>query len=138
MNRTLSMLTTSAEEPERTSWLGRLIEASSPEDVAALIESLAQERVGCTRARVVWLGPKAIHSVAADTTTETIDRALAEEALHGAEGVTASDGRHYALPLLSKERVALVMVLAPDTSGRQLLASLSPYLQLGVRQLYHA
>jgi diguanylate cyclase (GGDEF)-like protein len=137
MSRTLPLQARSAQQPEHAAWLGRLIEATTPEEVGALIEALAHEQPGCARAQVLWLNPYGSHQPA--TAPDAAQLELARDALKVGEGIHAPDGRQYALPLLSHEQVVLVLNLHHDaTTARGLLAKMSPYLQLGVRQLYHA
>jgi diguanylate cyclase (GGDEF)-like protein len=137
MSRTLPLQARSVQQPEHAAWLGRLIEATTPEEVGALIEALAHEQPGCARAQVLWLNPYGSHQPA--TAPDAAQLELARDALKGGEGIHAPDGRHYALPLLSHEQVVLVLSLNNnDATARGLLAKMSPYLQLGVRQLYHA
>jgi diguanylate cyclase (GGDEF)-like protein len=139
MSRTLPIHTRPTQPPEHTAWLGRLIEATAPEEVGALIEALAEEQPGCARAQVLWLNPygsqlRATGSAAPDAA----QLELARDALKAGEGIHAADGRQYALPLLSHEQVVLLLHLSGEATARTLLAKMIPYLQLGVRQLYHA
>ena len=138
MSRTLPIPARPANEPEHTAWLGRLIEATTPEEVGLLIEALAKEQPGCGQAKVLWLNANSHHHHAADPTPpDPALRELALIALKAADGI-AQDGRYYALPLLAQEQVVLVLTLSVDGAGKTLLANMSPYLQLAVRQLYHA
>jgi diguanylate cyclase (GGDEF)-like protein len=139
MSRTLPIQARPASEPEQTAWLGRLIEATTPEEVGVLIEALAKEQPGCIRAQVLWLNPYGSHHHATSPTPpDDAQVELGREALRAGEGTHAADGRQFALPLLSLEQVVLLLGLNGEVAARNLLASMSPYLPLGVRQLYHA
>ena len=138
MSRTLPIQARTIEEPDHAAWLGRLIEATTPQEVGALIETLARKQAGCARAQVLWLNPYG-HQHATDTPLpDSHVMELARNALKAGEGLLSADGKHYALTLLSQEQVVLVLSLGGDIAAKTLLASTSPYLQLGVRQLYHA
>ena len=138
MSRTLPVQARPLREPEQTAWLGRLIEAATPEEVGALIETLVRTQPGCTQAKVLWLDASAGHRQASER-IDGAQLALAQSALTAANGTQSTpDGKHYALPLLSEEHVVLLLTLASDGSAKNLLANLEPYLQLGVRQLHHA
>jgi diguanylate cyclase (GGDEF)-like protein len=138
MSLTLPIQARSHEEPEHTAWLGRLIEATTPEEVGTLIEALARKQSGCSQAQVLWLNPYGHHHVTGAPLPDPGIMELARRTLKAGEGVLAEDGRHYALTLLSQEQVVLVFGLSGDVATKTLLAGMSPYLQLGVRQLYHA
>ena len=141
MSRTLPIQTRSIEEPEHAAWLGRLIEATTPGEVGSLIEALARRQHGCPRAQVLWLNPYGngnYPQASGNSLPDTDVVELARGALKAGEGIHSPDGRHYALTLLSQEQVVLVLSLSGEVVAKTLLATMSPYLQLGVRQLYHA
>lgn len=138
MSRTLPISALSANKPAATAWLSRLIEATTPEEVGALIEALVEQQPACARAQVLWLNPYGSHRHASSPERpDSADRELARAALKAADG-PVQDGLHYALPLLQQEQVVLVLTLNGECNASSLLAKTSPFLQLGVRQLYHA
>jgi diguanylate cyclase (GGDEF)-like protein len=139
MSRTLPIQARTVSEPEHAAWLGRLIEATTPEEVGTLIEALAKEQAGCARAQVLWLNPYGSHHHA--TSSQPLDSAeeeLAKDALRAGEGLHSADARQFALPLLRQEQVVLLLGLNGDVTARNVLANMNAYLRLGVRQLYHA
>jgi diguanylate cyclase (GGDEF)-like protein len=139
MSRTLPIQARPASAPQQTAWLGRLIEATTPEEVGVLVEALAKEQAGCTQAQVLWLNPYGSHHHATSSTPPNdAQLALAREALRAGEGAHSADGRQFALPLLSLEQVVLLLSLNGEVPARNVLANMNPYLPLGVRQLYHA
>jgi diguanylate cyclase (GGDEF)-like protein len=139
MSRTLSTAAGAAHESEYTAWLGRLIEASTPEDVGSLIEQLVGAQRGCERAEVLWLNPaKGRYQATGRGAPDQAELALAQAALAAPHAQSSSDGTRYALTLLREEQVVLVLALAPEKSAKAVLANVGPYLQLGVRQLHHA
>jgi len=138
MSRTLPIQARPASEPEHTAWLGRLIEATTPEEVGALIEALAREEAGCARAQVLWLNPYGSHQHATGSRPAHIEEELARDALRTGEGLHAPDGRQFALPLLIQEQVVLLLELNGEATARNMLANIGPCLRLGIRQLYHA
>ena len=140
MSRTLPIQARPASKPELTAWLGRLIEAATPEEVGALIETLVQAQQGCAKAKVLWLNsPGEQHRSAQQPSLDSTQLALAQAALASANGMQSTpDGKHCALALLGEEQVVLLLALTADGSAKTLLADANPYLQLGVRQLHHA
>ncbi len=139
MSRTLPIPTRRAGEPELTAWLGRLIEAATPEEVGALIETLVQSQRGCAKAKVLWLNSPDEQHRPAQQQPDPTQLTLVQAALASANGMQSTpDGKQCALTLLGEEQVVLLLTLAADGSAKTLLADASPYLQLGVRQLHHA
>lgn len=135
MSRILPIPAKSAQEPEHAAWLGCLIEASTPGEVCALIESLLRAHPHCLDAVVLRLAsPDSL-----PPSLSPQERLLVEAAGRAADGIQASaDGRQHALCLLSEERVALLLSTPNEESAKNLLAREGYYLQLGVRQLHHA
>jgi diguanylate cyclase (GGDEF)-like protein len=119
-----------------TEWLGRLIEATTPEEVNALIEILVEAQRGCTRAQICWLNPRIRINRAPDDPALV---SLAKASLLAAEGKLVSpDGQKLAVPLLAHERVVLIISAASESVARAILTNLDAYLQLAARQLSHA
>ncbi|RDS86315.1 bifunctional diguanylate cyclase/phosphodiesterase [Dyella psychrodurans] len=138
MSRTLPFPAGTKHESEYTAWLGRLIEASSPEDVGLLIEELVRTQRDCDRAEVLWLDPSK-GRCQAKAGRDPAELSLAQSALAAPNGAQSSpDGRQYALALLREEQVVLILSVAAEKGAKTVLASVGPYLQLGVRQLHHA
>ncbi|GGA01243.1 bifunctional diguanylate cyclase/phosphodiesterase [Dyella caseinilytica] len=138
MSRTLPIQARPVEEPDHAAWLSRLIEATTPEEVGALIEALAMKQPGCARAQVLWLNPYGHHHATDTPLPDGGVVELARNTLKAGEGLLSPDGKHYALTLLSQEQVVVLLGLTGDVAAKTLLGGMSPYLQLGVRQLYHA
>ncbi|WP_233842441.1 EAL domain-containing protein [Dyella sp. 2HG41-7] len=134
MSRTLPVPAKSLQEPENTAWLGCLIEAETPGEVCTLLETLLEAQPYCINAKAVML-----NHVQDDAQPLTADElSLAQTALQAADGNPVTvDGRRYAVPLLAGQQVVLLLSLTVDSAIKSLLANVSPYLQLGVRQLHH-
>ncbi|GLQ89987.1 bifunctional diguanylate cyclase/phosphodiesterase [Dyella flagellata] len=133
MSLSLPVPVLASKEPENTVWLGCLIEAETPGEVCALIETLLHAQPHCLRAKVLMPGQAEPAGSADAQETE-----LARDALQAADGVSLSaDGRHHALVLLPAQRVVLLLSMTIEGSAKALLAKLGSYLQLGVRQLHH-
>jgi hypothetical protein len=117
-------------------WLGRLIEAATPEEVSALIEILVESQHGSAQADVYWLHPRSRPDRFPD------DPAIAsfcKAALAAPDGRRASsDGHQLALSLSVNEQMVLVVESTDETSARTILASVDAYMQLATRQLGHA
>jgi len=126
------------KEPKNTAWLGCLIEAETPAQVAALIETLLQSQQHCHQARVLMLGRTQDPRFAGMQPVDAEELALAQEALQaGDEARLSADGRRCALLLLEEDQVVLLLSTAIEGAAKAVLIRLSPYLQLGARQLHH-
>lgn len=138
MSLSLPIHITTAQEPENTAWLGCLIEAETPGEVCSLIETLLQAQPHCLKARLLMLAHWQEQRLAQADPPDAEELALARDALKADDGVRiSSDGRRYALSLLSAHHVVLLLTMTIEGSAKALLARVSPYLQLGARQLRH-
>lgn len=134
MSRTLPVPAKSLQEPENTAWLGCLIEAETPGEVCSLLETLVQAQPFCLKAMVVMLN----YAQDGAQSLRPEDLSLAQAALKAVDGNPVSvDGKRYAVPLLAGQQVVLLLTVTVDGAIKNLLAGVSPYLQLGVRQLHH-
>lgn len=128
----------SQSSPE-LAWVGRLIDATTPDEVGSIIVELAQAQPGCSKAGVLWMSSEGgcLHSVPPGL--PGIDRlALAHAALQAADGMQRSHANQLALGLLQQERVALWVMLEAGVCATSWLAGVGPRLQLAARHLHHA
>ncbi|HUA79677.1 MAG TPA: EAL domain-containing protein [Dyella sp.] len=134
MSRSLPIPAKSLQEPENTAWLGCLIEAETPGEVCSLLETLVQAQPYCLKARVAMLD----HEQDGLQPLTPEERSLAQTALRAVDGNPVSvDGRCYAVALLAGQQIVLLLSMTVDGAIKSVLANVSPYLQLGVRQLHH-
>jgi len=121
-------------------WLGRLIDATTPIQVAAVIVELVEAQPGCVKAMVVWITADGgyTHAVPATAPSSSL-LALAQASLQVTHGVQKSPaGPQQALCLLKKERVVLLLTLTTEASAQTLFVNIRPCLQLATRHMRHA
>lgn len=136
MSRILPLPVQTQSGSHDVEWLGRLIEATTPEEASALIEILLEAQYGCTRAQVFWLNPRGRTDRLPE---DPAILSLSKAALAATDGKLASaDGQKLAMSLLVQEQVVLVISVTADTSARAILTNLDAFLQLAARQLGHA
>jgi len=121
-------------------WLGRLIDATTPLQVGAVIVELVEAQPGCTKAVVVWITADDGYTHTIPTTVlSPFQLAQAQAALQTADALPPSPvGQQPALCLLQRERVVLLLSLATGASAKTLFANIRPCLQLAIRHMRHA
>ena len=121
-------------------WLARLIDATTPEEVGAVIVDRVKAQHGCEKAMVVWLAvdgsPVHTATLAAPNMRQLTQAHAALQSINGWQ--KSPDGQQLALCLLRQERVVLLLTLAPGASGKELLANIKQCLQLATHHLLHA
>ncbi len=118
---------------DRPAWSSRLIEAATPADVAALIIALAQSLPGCQTATLLHgLGEA---SIGPGTAARPAGMVWARVALSRGDLCLSDDGRWAAWPMLSGERVVLLLRFAAGQVAEQLRAALSADLGLAGQRL---
>lgn len=141
MSHPLSSGAHACENAPSLAWLGRLIDATTPDEVGELIVELAEAQPGCSKATVLWTASDGgcLHSI--PPTAPSADRlAQAHAALAAADGLQLSpaDRNHLAFCLLRQERVVLLVALATGACAEAWLTLVEPGLQLAARHLHHA
>jgi len=121
---------------EQLAWLGRLIEAVTPMEVAAVIVALAQSLPGCESASLLCGACEAHVPFGAAVTPTDVD--WAQGALDGDGLLLGDDGRRVAWRLLAAERVVLLMHFASSQIASQLREALASRLVLASHHLKHA
>ncbi|MBB6187783.1 diguanylate cyclase (GGDEF)-like protein [Rhodanobacter sp. MP7CTX1] len=121
-------------------WLGRLIDATTPIQVAAVIVELVEAQPGCIKAMVVWITADGGYThVVPATAPSSSQLAQAQNSLQIAHGAQPSPaGQQRALCLLKKERVVLLLTLRTGASAQTLFVNIRPCLQLATRHMRHA
>lgn len=122
----------------QAAWLIRLVEATTPNEVATVIAAFVQALAGCRDATVAWTSsglPRAHRSGGAPDHAR-IGQARARLA-QGAQDVTA-DGSELAVRLLPRERAILLLELEHGQAPEPLLAQLRPFLELADAHLHRA
>jgi len=140
MNKLFSMRTDSFSDRAQMEWLGRLIDATTPVEVGAVIVELVQAQPGCTKAMVVWITADGGYTNAIPSMAPSpFQLAQAQATLQAATVVQPSPvGQQRALCLLQKERVVLLLTLSAGASAQALFVNIRPCLQLATRHLRHA
>ncbi|MDE2306718.1 MAG: EAL domain-containing protein [Xanthomonadaceae bacterium] len=121
---------------EQLAWLGRLIEAVTPMEVAAVIVALAQSLPGCESASLLC-GACEAHVPFGDAVAPD-DIVWAQGALDGDGILLGDDGRQVAWRLLAAERVVLLLRFADSQAVSPLRTVLASRLALASRHLKHA
>ena len=121
---------------EQLAWLGRLIEAVTPMEVAAAIVALAQSLPGCGSASLLCGACEAHAPFGAAVTPTDVD--WAQGALDGDGLLLGDDGRQVAWRLLAAERVVLLMRFAGSQTASQLREALASRLAQASHHLRHA
>ena len=121
----------------RLAWLGRLIGATSPEAVAALVVERAEAHAGGASARLVWQDPapgvyRGSHGEPAHADVLQLRNLLREAA-----GLRL-DGDRLALRLRPDLAAALLLEVRDGAAAAALQAALAPDLELAGRQLRQA
>lgn len=120
-------------------WLTRLIEATTPAEVATAIALLAHNQPGCLGATIAWscAGAQACYHTGGEAPDpERVGRAQA--LLANTDEAFVLDGAELALRLLPQERALLLLQLDQGVAPAALLASLQPHLDLAVGHLQRA
>jgi len=120
-------------------WLTRLVQATTPAEVATVVAAFAQELGGCRHAVVAWAGsglPRAYSSSGRLPDYERIGRARALLASNGRGPMR--EGQELLLRLLPQERAFLMLELERGQPSDPLLAQLEPFLELAGPYLQRA
>jgi signal transduction histidine kinase len=128
--------TTNANAARQLELLGRLADAATPRDVAAVIARLAQAEPGCAAATVLWGldGTQEPESEPLSQLDEH-DLALVQSAAFHASPTFSADGRRVAIRV--SEAPAAVLLLSIDTraDGQRLAESMAVQSRVAIRQL---
>ena len=119
-------------------WLARLVDATSPAEVAAVITAFGQALPGCREAIVAWTSaglPRVYSSSGRPPAYERI--AHAQAALAATQDVVL-EGHALALRLLPQERAVLLLELEHGQAAAPLLAQLETFRPLAGRHLQRA
>lgn len=122
-----------ATEPNGQGWLGDLIRAEAPADVAAAVIVLARALPDCLSATMLHgMGEMSVSdgSVVTPIGIEWTQFALAQDHL-----CLSDDGRWAAWPLLAEEQIVLLLHFATAHTAAQLRAALADDLALAGRRL---
>jgi diguanylate cyclase (GGDEF)-like protein len=129
---------TALDEPGQTAWFTHLVEATTPEQVGALIVGLVEGSCHGVEAALFWPSSRSdMFQSTADDVPQAWAPPLVQAALRAADG-TARAGRMTAVRLLERERVVLLLKLPEGLEAQSLLDALGTTLPLGVRRFYHA
>jgi diguanylate cyclase (GGDEF)-like protein len=120
-------------EAERPAWLSRLIKAATPADVAAAIIALAQSLPGCQTATLLH-GPGEV-SIGHGAAAMPAGMVWARAALSRDDLCLSDDGRWVAWPLLTGERVVLLLHFSAGQVAEPLREALCADLGLASQRL---
>lgn len=123
----------------RAAWLARLVDATAPREVGALLVEAVEQLERGSHAAVLWLD--AAGEVSHTTTAEppgAPEMALARTALASEGSQLSADGRQLALCLLAPERVVLLWAPAKVSHTTAAQVAGDPRVQLAVSQLRNA
>ena len=131
------------QDPQKSAelldWLGKLSDASTPTEVAGLIESLARSDAGCERASVLW---DLDSGNAADGELQRLvgrdDLALVRAACDGQQNIWSRDRQRLAIPLAASGGAVLLVALRSAVAAERFVESMSPLLHLAGHHLSSA
>jgi diguanylate cyclase (GGDEF)-like protein len=139
MNQLLAPRATPTSAAGRLAWLGRLIEAVTPDEVATAILELANTLPDSRDADVLWATDDDDFRTTSGAAPGASQRELAWASLQAAEGMQVSaDGRRLACCLLAPERVVLLLTLTAGATAHDAWATIAPWLKLAARRLHHS
>ncbi|MGN6280761.1 EAL domain-containing protein [Frateuria sp.] len=119
-------------------WLARLVEATTPAEVATVVAAFAQEQAGCRHAVVAWAGsglPRT-YSSSGRPDHARIDRA--RTLLTSNARGSVRQGQELLVRLLPQERAFLMLEVERGQAPEPLLGQLQPFLELAGPYLQRA
>jgi len=140
MSQAGAVQSTSSDGSLQLVWLARLAAAHTPDEVGVTVATLAQAQPGCRDACVVWgLGDPTNHYSAPPRWIDSSDWPWLLDASRTSAPRRHADGCRLALRICQRpEPVLLLLTLAPDDDGSELLETLAAPLQLAGQHLRRA
>ncbi|MEI7036718.1 bifunctional diguanylate cyclase/phosphodiesterase [Fulvimonas yonginensis] len=122
-----------------SSWLTRLVEATTPAEVAEVIADFAKAQGGSREAVVAWRSAGLLQTYSSAGRPPDQDRiGRAQALLAPTAQAFVLEGRCLALRLLPQERAVLLLELEHESAPEPLVASLERFLDLAARHLRRA
>ena len=118
---------------EERAWLRRLIVATTPAEVGAVIVELAEALSDCEKATLLWGGDIDAHPCGASVTPDEV--VWAQGALARSGFCLDDDGRRVAWQLLPHERAVLLLHFAGEQAAQTLRESLDGHFAMANHRL---
>ena len=128
--------TTTANAARQLELLGRLADAATPREVAAVIACLAQSEPGCKAATVSW-GLDGTQEVESEPRSQLDDQdlALARAGVLQASPKFSADGRRLAVRLSEAPPAVLLLAIDARADGQRFVDGMAMRLKVAMRQL---
>jgi diguanylate cyclase (GGDEF)-like protein len=124
---------------DRQAWLTRLLEATTPAEVAAIISAYVQAYCGCSDVTVAWVGAGVpiVHSARGRPPGAEHIRRM-QSLLASAEDGYVVEGCQLAMRLVAQQRAIVLLGVECGKSPESLAGALGPLIQLAGRHLQRA
>jgi diguanylate cyclase (GGDEF)-like protein len=124
---------------DEAAWLTRLVEATTPAEVAGVIAAFAQDLAGCREAVVAWAGSGLPRACSSSGRLPGYDRiGHAQTLLASSARGSVQQGHELVLRLLPQERAILLLELERGRAPEPLQARLEPFLERAAPHLQRA